>query len=93
MKFCDYAVYHFDTEEKYFDQFGYSEAENHKDEHKNLLEQVTSFKTAYDEGKTRRDGSESIINVDLYYFLKDGLINHIQISDRKYVPLFKERGL
>ncbi len=39
-KLADYTSYHFTTEEKYFDRFGYTESERHKEEHKCLLEQV-----------------------------------------------------
>ncbi len=40
-KLADYTSYHFTTEEKYFDQFGYIESERHKEEHNYLLDRVT----------------------------------------------------
>ncbi len=93
IKLADYTSYHFTTEEKYFDQFGYTESERHKEEHKYLLEQVKDFITAYNEGRTKRNGSENSITVDLWNFVKEWQLNHIQVSDRKYVELFKKRGL
>ncbi len=92
-KLIDYTSYHFTIEEKYFDQFEYSESERHKGEHHYLLEQVVDFMVAYKQGMAKRDGSESSITVDLWDFVKEWLFNHIQVSDKKYVTLFKERGL
>ncbi len=40
-----------------------------------------------------RDGSEVTITVDLWNLVKEWLLNHIQVSDKKYATLFKERGL
>ncbi len=89
---ADYADYHFLTEEKYFDQFEYTESEHHKDEHNYLLEQVKDFMMMHEKGKIKRDGSESPITVEVWNLLKEWLINHIQVSDKKYVTLFKEKG-
>ena len=88
-----YTDYHFGTEEKYFDQFRYLESEHHKEEHRYLVEQVNEFKKAFDEGKIKRDGSDSVLTVDLWKLLKYWLINHIKISDKKYASLFKEKGV
>jgi len=90
-RLVDYTNYHFMTEERYFDQFRYSESEHHKEEHRYLVEQVNEFKKAYDRGEIKRDGSDSILSVDLWSLLKNWLINHIQVSDKKYAPLFKEK--
>jgi hemerythrin len=92
-RLIDYTKYHFTTEEMYFDQFGYSESEEHKEEHKYFLEQVAVFKKAFDEGKTKLDDSDAPLAVDLFKFLKNWLVNHIQVSDKKYAPLFKGKGL
>ncbi len=73
--------------------FGYTESERHKEEHNYLLEQVKDFITAYNEERTKRKGSENSIAVDLWDFVKEWLLNHIQVSDRKYAALFKTRGL
>ena len=92
-RLVDYTDYHFVTEERYFDQFRYSDSEHHKEEHRYLTEQVDKFQKAFDEGKMKRDGSDSLLTVDLWKLLKNWLIDHIQISDKKYAPLFKEKGV
>ena len=92
-RLVDYTDYHFGTEERYFGQFRYLESEHHKEEHRYLVEQVNEFKKAFDEGKIKRDGSDSVLTVDLWKLLKYWLINHIKISDKKYASLFKEKGV
>ncbi|OCC14532.1 Methyl-accepting chemotaxis protein [Dissulfuribacter thermophilus] len=82
----DYTVYHFGTEEKYFDEFGYPEAELHKKVHNDLTRKVLAFKEKFDEGK-------ATVSIELLKFLKDWLTNHICITDKKYVPYLKEKGL
>jgi len=89
-RLVDYTEYHFLTEEKYFDQFRYSESEPHKEEHRYLVDRVNEFKKAFDKGQIKCDGSDSVITVDLWKLLKHWLINHIQISDKKYASLFIE---
>lgn len=92
-KLIAYTNYHFVTEEKYFDQFKYQDSKIHKEQHRYLLEQINEFKKTFDEGKRMRDGSDTVLTVDLWNFLKSWLINHIQISDRKYASLFKAKGV
>jgi hemerythrin len=92
-RLVDYTEYHFSTEEKYFDQLRYIESEPHKEEHRFLIKQVNEFKKAFDEGQIKRDGSDRVLTVDLWNLLKNWLINHIQISDQKFAPLFKENGV
>ncbi len=65
-KLAEYTSYHFANEEKYFEQFGYSESESHKSEHNYLLEQVKDFMNAYNEEKKKRNGSERKMTVDLW---------------------------
>lgn len=92
-KIIEYTDYHFATEEKYFDQFQYPESDSHKEEHRHLIEQVYQFKEAFNEGRKNRDGSDIALTVDLWKFLKSWLVNHIQLSDKKYASLFKANGV
>ncbi|MEE8398384.1 MAG: bacteriohemerythrin [Desulfobacterales bacterium] len=92
-RLVEYTEYHFVTEEGYFEQFRYTGAESHKKEHRYLVDRIDEFKRAFDEGKVKRDGSDSPLSVDLWKLLKEWLVNHIRVSDRKYASLFKERGV
>ncbi len=82
----EYTDIHFKTEEKYFDKFGYPEADAHKKEHQDFVKKVVDFKKGYDEGKL-------LLSLDVMNFLKDWLVNHIMGSDQKYSDFFNQHGL
>lgn len=82
----DYTWMHFQTEEKYFDDFGYELAEKHKAEHRKLEAQVNEF--------NQRIGIEGIEIVgELMDFLENWLVFHLEAHDRKYTKCFNEHGL
>lgn len=85
-KMAEYTQYHFSTEEKYMKQFGYPQYAAHKKEHEKFIEQVGNFKKDYENGKAG-------LSYELMNFLKDWLVNHIESSDKKYVPFFNAKGL
>lgn len=81
-----YTETHFITEETYFNQFGYKDKDAHKKEHNEFVDKVLDFKQEFDNGRL-------MLSIEIMIFLKDWLVKHIQISDKKYSPLFNERGL
>lgn len=81
-----YTKTHFTTEEKYFAQFAYADAANHKLEHEKFVLKVKDFKDKFDSGKVG-------VSIQLMNFLKDWLLNHILKSDKKYVDCFQKNGL
>jgi hemerythrin len=81
-----YAVTHFQTEEKYFDQFGYPEAGSHKGEHSAFTQKVAEFKAGFDAGKLA-------LSITVMDFLSNWLRNHIKGVDKKYSLFFNEKGL
>lgn len=83
---AEYTVYHFQTEEKYFDQYNYPETEEHKKIHAHLVEKVLEFKQKFESG-------EELLSHELMNFLKDWLTNHICFTDKKYAPFLKEKGV
>jgi hemerythrin len=82
----EYTGYHFGTEEKYFDQYGYPETDAHKTIHKKLVEKVLAFKRKFDAG-------EEFLSQELLNFLKDWLVSHIGVTDRKYAPFLQSKGV
>ncbi len=92
-KLTDYVDFHFKTEEAYFDKFEYSESQLHKDEHKRFSDQISEFKKAFVEGKKFQIEDGTPLSVGLWKTLKYWFVNHVLIFDKKYAPLFKERGL
>jgi hemerythrin-like metal-binding protein len=82
----NYTAFHFQTEEKLFDKYGYPDKIVHKRQHGDLVEQVMSFKKSFDEGK-------GVVTVDLMNFLKDWLTNHINNSDKNYSKFLNSKGV
>lgn len=81
-----YAASHFQTEEKYFAQFGYPDTDNHKLEHAGFTKKVTEFKKNFDTGKIG-------LSIDIMDFLSTWLQKHIKGVDKKYSSFFNEQGL
>ncbi len=81
-----YAALHFNTEEKYFDTFGYPAAAAHKKEHADFTEKVAEFRDGFEKGRVG-------LTVQVLNFLSQWLQNHIQGSDRQYGPFFNRKGL
>lgn len=82
----EYKKYHFATEEKYFDEFNYEGAKEHKEKHKLFSERLEKM---IEENK----GDSVALAFQLVDFLEDWLIEHLMVVDRKYIPCFKEHGL
>lgn len=85
-KIIIHAGEHFVTEEKYFDEFKYEFADEHRAEHRKLLDQADEFRE-----RLRVEGVPVV--VDLVTFLEDWLAKHTLIHDRKYVECFRKHGL
>ena len=81
-----YTVYHFQEEEKLFEKYAFEEEVEHKNEHQKFIDKVNQF------GKIL-ESRKAFIAVDLIEFLKDWLIDHIMITDQKYVVFFKDKGI
>lgn len=85
-KLKDYTDYHFGFEEKYMDEFSYEDIEKHKQKHKEFTDSLDSILTSYSQGK------ETSIH-RLVMYLMDWVTDHVLVTDRKYVELFKKNGL
>ena len=73
----EYTIYHFSTEEKYFEKYNYPFTEEHKIEHQNFVKKVLEFSNRYSH-------KDKLVIYDVMLFLKDWLLNHILGSDKKY---------
>lgn len=82
----DYSVYHFETEEKYFDKYKYVKSVEHKAEHNSFKEKMLEFGK-----KFHKD--EIAVSFELIDYLEDWLIDHMMHQDQQYVHCFKEHGL
>ena len=81
-----YTIYHFQTEEKYMEQFRYPGLLSHKHEHETFVNKVDSFQKDYDAGKLG-------LSIEIMTFLRDWVINHIKGTDKKYSETFIKNGL
>ncbi len=82
----DYTVYHFGTEEELFKKYEYPEAAGHKKIHEELAAKVMDFRDRFQKG-------EALLSYDLMNFLKNWLVNHIGVTDKKYAPFLKSKGV
>lgn len=83
----DYAVYHFQTEEKYFKLFNYEKAEEHTEVHNQYKTKIEDWYRRYSETKDRA------VFFEISTYLHDWWIWHINNTDRDYAPLLKEKGV
>ena len=81
-----YTDTHFTTEERYFDQFDYSEADQHKGEHEAFVRKVSEFRDGYESGQIG-------LSISIMNFLSSWLTTHIKGSDKKYAPMFTANGV
>ena len=82
----DYTQFHFTSEEKLLSQYGYPNYPKHLAEHEAFKAKVIDF-----QGKLRQ--GQIGISVQVAEFLKDWLVNHIQVEDKKYSPFLLAKGV
>ena len=73
----DYTMTHFAAEEAPHGQYGYPQAEAHKEEHDKLTAQVIDLQRRFRAG-------ESSLSLSVMAFLKNWLEHHIAGSDQHY---------
>ncbi len=81
----EYTVYHFGTEERLFQKYGYPEYKQHKQEHDAFTQQALDFNVAYSKG-------QKMMTVDVLDFLTGWLQNHILEKDKKFGPFLRGKG-
>jgi hemerythrin len=81
-----YADYHFATEEKYFDEFCYDRAEEHKKLHDEFRKKVAFYASNY-------VGKEKAYALEISDFMKDWVVNHINVADKAFKDCFLDHGL
>ena len=85
-----YTATHFSMEEKYFAQFEYPDAADHKQEHDALIEKVSAFA---DEFEKAPSSERPALAAELLQFLQIWWRYHMMDTDSKFVALFKQKGL
>jgi len=86
----DYAFYHFATEEGYFKIFRYKDTDAHTQEHDVFRAKAGEFL----ERARRLNGEDPRpLVMEMADFAKEWLAHHILLEDKKYMPLFKAKGV
>lgn len=85
----NYAFYHLSTEEKYFAEFNYKDAESHIKAHNSFRQKVESYLVE------ARNSSVKIneLTENVTDFAVNWLADHILVMDKKYTDYFNSHGL
>lgn len=81
-----YTQSHFALEEQFMKKHNYPEYEQHKAIHDDLVKKVLDVKAKFEKGDNNLSG-------EVFSFLRDWLVNHIQGTDKKYAPYLKKQGV
>ncbi len=85
-KLVRYTEYHFATEEKAFQKYGYSGQKDHEQIHRTLVEKVKDLE--------RRQRTEAVVvSMETLRFLNEWVTNHIAKEDMAYVPFLKDKAI
>ncbi len=80
-----YTVLHFTEEETFMRSIGYPDFDGHVAYHQKFVRKLMEEKEAAHAGRT--------ISLELIHFLRDWLVNHILVEDKRYAAQFRsEQG-
>lgn len=82
-----YGMFHFGTEEWYFNKFDYNETDDHVAIHNQYRERLQDW-----EKKCSVDNAKAIL-IEMADYLKNWWEWHILKTDREYVEYFKSKGI
>ena len=82
-----YTQKHFAYEENMFAEYGYTDSEEHKRQHNELIAQVVELKERFIENP------QGTMSADLMLFLKRWLTNHIMRTDKDYAEFLISKGV
>lgn len=71
-----YTVAHFSAEEKFMESTAYPDLAAHRQLHQTFVQRIATERQDVSAGKS--------ISLDLLRFLKDWLVQHIQVEDQRY---------
>ncbi|WP_300366538.1 bacteriohemerythrin [Brachyspira sp.] len=79
----DYATYHFAYEEKIMNAINYSISKEHISKHRAFSLKVANEVNRYEK-------TDNLVIKDFITFLKEWLLNHIMLDDKKFVTEIKD---
>ena len=81
----DYTLTHFVTEELLFEWHHFPQRDEHTEEHQAFVRTVRAWMQRHQSGER--------LGAEILEYLKTWLVEHIQKSDRAYVPFLKSKGV
>ena len=75
-----YTVMHFTEEEIFMRSIGYPQIDAHVAMHRRFVQKITEEKAKTEQGERT--------SLELLHFLRDWLVNHILVEDKRYVAQF-----
>lgn len=81
----DYTFTHFKLEEELMLRYRYVDFANHRKEHLLFVDKIKGFAADFKTGNNK-------VMLDIINYLKDWLLNHIMLTDRKYIQTFINFG-
>jgi hemerythrin len=82
-----YISLHFEAEEDMFVLTDYPGLAEQRQQHKEMASKAASFKMNFEENR------DSVMPMEVLYFLKDWWIDHIMNADRKYAAHLNAHGI
>jgi hemerythrin len=82
-----YTQKHFAYEENMFAEYGYTDSEEHKRQHNELIAQVVELKQKFIKNP------QGTMSAELMLFLKRWLTNHIMRTDKDYAEFLISKGV
>ncbi|MBZ2175801.1 bacteriohemerythrin [Schnuerera sp. xch1] len=86
-KMRDYAVYHFEYEEKLIRENGYPKFDQHKRHHDSFISKVESI------DEESADEKQQKVGMDLIVFIANWIENHILKVDMDYKEFLNKKGI
>jgi hemerythrin len=84
-KTLDYTYYHFQNEADLMEKFSYPEKEQHLSQHRAFKIKVATF-------RQRDQAHDGMVPRELLIYLRDWLLNHILLTDKKLGAFLLEQG-
>lgn len=82
----EYTKVHFTSEEVQFERLGYRDSDIHKAEHDAYKKEIVALKRRFDDGKL-------VLSGNVLHSMSSWWSHHILLTDKMYLPFFKEQGL
>jgi hemerythrin-like metal-binding protein len=82
--FLSYVSYHFSSEEKMLERIGYPDLLAHRQQHSSLFKVISEVTEFFEKEDLSLPSNQNKLR-DFVTYLRDMLINHIAIMDKKYV--------